>query len=123
MDYVIPIFIYLLIPILGVLLFLYLLSNHTQTEYSGKFGIKLFITFSCIGGLLITFLTNLFWHWSGIASLGMFFLVLVAPILMTIIGYDSYKNKDIVSERYLFFSSILFFGFLLLLLTTALLIN
>jgi hypothetical protein len=40
-----------------------------------------FILFATYGGWLMVLLTALFWEWSGAASLGVFYLVLVAPFV------------------------------------------
>jgi hypothetical protein len=40
-----------------------------------------FILFATFGGWLMVGLTALFWKWSGMASLGVFSLVLVAPFV------------------------------------------
>jgi hypothetical protein len=35
------------------------------------------------------------WEWSGMASLGMFYLILVAPLVMGVIVYRNYKKKEV----------------------------
>jgi hypothetical protein len=51
---------------------------------------ELFMIFSTYGGLLLVVLTTFFWSWSGFASLGTIYLILVAPIIM---GYISYRHR------------------------------
>ena len=63
-------------------------THHTLT-------VDLFFIFSTYGGLLMVTLTALFWKWSGMASLGTFYLILGAPIVMGIIGYRNHKNKEL----------------------------
>jgi hypothetical protein len=38
-------------------------------------------------------LTNIFWLWSGLASLGTFYLILFAPFVMIWIAYQQRKIK------------------------------
>jgi uncharacterized membrane protein SirB2 len=49
--------------------------------------IELLIICFTYGGLLLVVLTELFGRWSGMASLGTFYLILVAPIIMGVIAY------------------------------------
>ena len=46
--------------------------------------------FANYGGLLIVVLTGLFWYASGMATLGVFYLILIAPIIM---GAIAYRNR------------------------------
>lgn len=45
------------------------------------------ILFSAIGGWLLIFLTALFWRWSGMASLGVVYLLLIVPILTAVAAF------------------------------------
>ncbi len=47
--------------------------------------IELFLIFVTYGGLMLVSLTSLFWKWSGLASLGSLYLIIGAPIVMSII--------------------------------------
>lgn len=40
-----------------------------------------FVLFATCGGWLVVLLTDLFWKWSGMASLGFFYLTLIAPFV------------------------------------------
>jgi uncharacterized membrane protein SirB2 len=55
--------------------------------------IELLIICLTYGGLLLVVLTELFWRWSGMASLGTFYLILVAPIIMGVIAYRHRHTK------------------------------
>jgi len=57
--------------------------------------IELFIIFATYGGLILVFLTELFWHWSAMASLGTFYLVFGAPVVMGIIAYRHRHTRKI----------------------------
>ncbi|MBD3584046.1 hypothetical protein [Flavobacterium selenitireducens] len=101
--------IHIVIPLLGFLLFLSLnkaMKKNTQNAPE----IELFTVFINYGILLIIVLTELFWKWSGIASLGTFYLIFGAPIIMGLIILRN-KGKLSVSiyHKSIFFSGILYF--------------
>jgi len=50
-------------------------------------GLPLFLVFVSYGGWLVVLLTELFWYWSGMASLGVAYLVFIAPVVMLILAY------------------------------------
>jgi hypothetical protein len=72
--------------------------------------IELLLIFVTYGGLLLVALTSLFWKWSAMASLGSFYLILGAPIIMGIIAYRNYGKREL-SKYYLwtFWSGLLYF--------------
>jgi hypothetical protein len=49
--------------------------------------IPYFILFATFGGWLLVALTAYFWKWSGMASLGMIYLILVAPFLTAALAW------------------------------------
>jgi hypothetical protein len=49
--------------------------------------IPYFVLFATVGGLLLILLTSYFWYWSGMASLGIIYLVLVAPFLTAFLAW------------------------------------
>jgi hypothetical protein len=63
----------------------------------------LFIIFATYGGLLLVLLTTLVLQWSGMASLGTFYLILIAPIVMVIIAYRQYVNRRLSKYHILTF--------------------
>ena len=104
-----PIVIYLLVPILGIALFFFATKTLKPKERKEIFILKLLIVFACLGGLLLLLLTTVFWKWSGLASVGSVFLIFIAPILMAVIGYDSFKKRANEAESTLFKLSISYF--------------
>lgn len=48
---------------------------------------SLFVIFACYGGWLLVLLTSLAWYWSGMASLGVGFLVVLAPFIMVALAF------------------------------------
>ena len=73
----------LLVPLLGVVAFVLLCRRMRRTHVPSPPFFSYFILFATYGGLLMVCLTSLFWRWSGLASLDMFFLVVLAPFLTT----------------------------------------
>jgi uncharacterized membrane protein len=106
------IIIYLVIPAFGVLLFLQLVKQIKKNKISDAPLIPLFILFATYGGLLMIILTSVVFplQWSGAASLGIFYLVLVAPILLGIIAIR-FTKKKIISKyhHWVFRASALYF--------------
>jgi len=120
MDTLIPILIYIVTPIVGFILFIKTLIKLSPIQKTKAFTLKLFLSFSILGGLLLLFLTILFWKWSGMASIGSIFLILFAPIIMGVIGFESYRKLEIDSgEKILFRFSIAYFIFLPIILALA----
>ncbi|MDU0370430.1 hypothetical protein [Hymenobacter endophyticus] len=77
----IPIFIYIVVPIVCLCLHLFLCQWMQKQAIDPPFWALLLVMIS-YGGWLIILLTGLFWQWSGMASLGLFYLLFVAPFLM-----------------------------------------
>ncbi len=123
MEILIPIVIYVLLPIIGIIFFIYTNNKLKSNKQRELFTFKLFILFGCFGGLLLLLLTTLFWKWSGMASIGSILLFTIAPIFMFGIGYDSYKKKDDVSEKILFQSSFLYMIMLMLIIVAVFIID
>jgi membrane protein insertase Oxa1/YidC/SpoIIIJ len=104
------IFIHLVVPLIGLGLFIKLRNRMTKEEINNPPTIELFIIFATYGGLLLVTLTSLFWTWSGLASLGTFYLILGAPLIMGIIAYRNYKlRRDSKYRDWTFKSGILYF--------------
>ncbi len=102
--------IHLIIPLLGLLSFLRLKKQMTKEKTQDPPTSALFILFATYGGLLLVTLTTLFWQWSGMASLGTFYLILGAPIAM---GFMAHRYRKIkASSKYhhwIYISSLSYF--------------
>jgi len=92
---IIAVLIHIVLPIAGFIPFVLITKKMKKQEVEKRPTIDLFFIFVNYGALLFIILTELFWKWSGMASLGLFYLVLVAPIIMGIIAYRNYKNRKI----------------------------
>ena len=87
--------------------------THKNWKKEGIFNIsihELFIVFATYLGLLLVALTELLGQWSGIASLGTFYLLIGAPIAMGIIGYKYRKIRgNSKYHNWLYFAGLLYF--------------
>jgi len=70
----------------------------------------MFAVFFSYGGLLTLTLTVFYWEWSGPASLGVFYLMFLAPIIMLLCAYKQYKIRAISNyHKWLFYFSMGYF--------------
>jgi hypothetical protein len=93
LEIVIALVIHLIIPLIGLLYFTRLISKMKKEKIQNAPTIELFIIFATYGGLLLIILTALIWKWSGMASLGVFYLIFGAPIVMGLISYKNRKTR------------------------------
>lgn len=71
--------------------------------------VSLAIIFFNYGGIVLILLTSIFWYWSGMASLGLFYLLLVAPITMIIIAAKYYRKRKMSTYfKWIFRSALLY---------------
>ena len=94
-DIIIALTIHLILPLTGISFYLRLKKKMKSENIANPPTIELFIIFATYGGLLLVTLTTLFWQWSGMASLGPFYLILAAPIAMGLIAYRHRQTKTI----------------------------
>jgi hypothetical protein len=93
-EIIIALTIHLFIPLAGFLYFWQLKNRMENKNIKDAPTAELFIIFATYGGMMLVALTTLFWKWSGLASLGTFYLIIVAPILMGLIAYRNRENKE-----------------------------
>jgi hypothetical protein len=109
-EIIIAFTIHLIIPLMGLLSFLQLKHKMKRENIQNAPTTELFIIFATYGGLLLIVLTALFWQWSGMASLGLFYLILGAPIAMGFIAYTQREQKTISTlHNWVYNSSLLYF--------------
>jgi len=102
--------IHLILPLTGLLCFLRLKKQMKNENIPNAPTTELFIIFSTYGGLLLVALTTLFWLWSGMASLGTFYLILGAPIVMGVIAFRHRQTKTISKyHNWTYLSGLLYF--------------
>ena len=93
-EIIIALTIHLFIPLAGFLYFLQLKNRMKNESIQDAPTAELFIIFATYGGILLVTLTTIFWKWSGLASLGAFYLIIVAPIVMVLIAYRNRQTKE-----------------------------
>ena len=103
------IIIHLLVPFVGLLSFIFLIRKIKMEKINNPPIIDFFLIFATYGGLLLVMLTTFFWKWSGMASLGAFYLILGGPIVMGAIAYRNYKNKGLSKYHMLAYKAGLFY--------------
>ena len=88
------IIVFLLVPAAGVYLYLRSLQKINREVEDFAMEIHLLVVFANYGVLLLLFLTTIMWGWSGMSSLGVFYLILIAPFMMLYIAYKGEKLKS-----------------------------
>jgi len=89
------IFVYIIIPLLGLVVFLFINRKMRLENIVNPPTMVIFIVFTNYGGLLLLVLTAYFLEWSGAASLGVFYLIFIAPVVMAFIAYKPSKNRHV----------------------------
>lgn len=87
--------IYFTIPVMALILYFRLVKQIRDKRVTNPPFTDLFIIFGTYGGLLLVTFTSLFWIWSGMASVGIFYLILLAPVIMGLIAWRNYKRRRI----------------------------
>ena len=110
-EIIIALAIHLILPLTGLIYFLRLKKQIENEKVPTAPTTEIFLIFSTYGGLLLVALTTLFWQWSGMASLGTFYLILGAPIVMGIIAYR-HRETRIISKyhKWTYLSGLLYFA-------------
>lgn len=89
------ILIHLAVPLAGVGLFLHLRRKMLLAKVEEPPVLLLFILFATYGGLIVAILTALFWYWSGMATLGLVYLLLLAPIVTLALAVVLYRRRHL----------------------------
>jgi hypothetical protein len=98
-TYFIPLLIYLAVPTLGLWVYFRLARQIASAGEPTWVGLVYFALFFCWGGALLVVLTGLLWSWSGMASLGMFFLILVAGPAFLLLALWLFRHRSFSSWR------------------------
>lgn len=118
MESIVPLIIYVGVPLAGLLIFRKTFEN---VEDNAVYFISLINT-AHFGGWILILLTGAFWYWSGMAALGFFYLIFIAPLLSIGFAYWLLKHKaGLEHYEYALISSTIYFAFILLFITAILL--
>ena len=93
MEIVRAILVNLAVPFAGFQLFIWLRNRMLDEDVEQPPVVPLFILFATYGGWLLIVLTMLFWYWSGMALLGLMYLVFVAPFVMPVLAVMMYRQR------------------------------
>jgi hypothetical protein len=88
------------VPLSGLLVFFRLLHSMRVAKIDRPPVIPLFLIFATYGGWLMIGLTLLFWFWSGMALLGLIYLIFIAPIIMTILAVRLFLDRGVSRYHY-----------------------
>jgi hypothetical protein len=99
-------FIYILVPIIGVLAFWVLIRKMRSNGVVSPPEFPFFILFFTFGGWLEVLLTAWLWEWSGLASIGMLYLILIAPVITAVMSWRLRSTLSVSAfHRWAFFVS------------------
>jgi hypothetical protein len=87
--------IHVLVPAAGVVLFFWLVSRMFERQIENPPVFSLFIIFATWGSLLVLILTRFFLYWSGMSTVGLLYLVFLAPIVMFAIAVRCYLERKL----------------------------
>src|SRR5712671_5289886 len=95
MELLRAVLIHLVVPGAGALWYSAIVRRMRDREIKDPPVISLFIIFATWGGLLVLVLTTFFWYWSGMATLGLAYLIFLAPMVMVVIAVRMYLNRKL----------------------------
>lgn len=95
MLFISGVMIHLIIPIAGITLYLLLRERLSKYDNDIVTQAALICVFVNYGGWLLVFLILLFWYWSGMASLGLAYLVFIAPFIMVFFAVFLYPKRKV----------------------------
>jgi hypothetical protein len=77
----------LVTPAAGIACYIWLCTRMHSRDIPEPPYITYFFLFFVLGGWLMILLTALFWSWSGMASIGAFFLAFVSPFVASFVAF------------------------------------
>ena len=94
-DGIIFLFVHLVVPIMGMAVYLILVKRMKKEDTPNAPVAQLFWLFGTYGVLTILVLTSLIWKWSGMASIGAFASLTIGPIIAGVSAFSVYKNRKL----------------------------
>ena len=85
----------LIIPALGLYAFNEVRLRMKDEEIERPPTVQLFILFATYGGWVLVVLTLCCWYWSGAASLGLIYLLLIAPLVTLVMAALLYRQRNL----------------------------
>jgi hypothetical protein len=87
--------IHVLVPLVGLTVFALLCRKMQRAHIQSPPFFSWLVLFATFGGWVMVCLTALFWEWSGMASLGVAVLILVAPFLTAAVAISLRKRQTL----------------------------
>jgi hypothetical protein len=100
MEIVRAILVNLAVPLAGFQVYIWVRNKMLDEDVEHPPVVPLFIIFATYGGWLLIFLTLLFWYWSGMALLGLMYLVFLAPIVMIVLAVMLYRQRELSNYHF-----------------------
>lgn len=125
LESLIAVLVYLIVPVIGFITFMWLVKQMKSRRIQNAPIDALLWIFGTYVGLLILTLASIIWplSWSGLASLGAFYLVIVAPFIMGIIAFRLRKSISLtVYHKWTFITALIYLAIMPLILFTLYLI-
>jgi hypothetical protein len=123
-EIIIAVTIHLLVPLIGLVVFLLLCRRMSRRKIPSPPYYTYFTLFAAFGGWLLVLLTGLFWEWSGMASLGVFSLTLVFPIVTAFQSEGlRYSRKVSLYHQCAYAGCIAYSGLMLIMVVVVICIN
>lgn len=90
-----PVVIYVFLPIIGTVSYWALAQWMRRKGVPSPPELAFVVLFFTWGGFLQVVLTAWFWEWSGMASIGVLYLILVAPFLTAYMAWHLRRLRDL----------------------------
>lgn len=100
MKVILAIVIHFIVPVTGLKLYLFVCQRMKDSNIEYPPFIPFFILFFTYGTFTLIVLTLCFWYWSGAASLGAAYLMLLAPILMFLLVIILFPKRKLSRYHY-----------------------
>ena len=88
-------FIFVVTPLPGVATYAMLLRKMVAARIDSPPTVPFSVLFFTLGGWVLVLLTAWLWEWSGLASLGMIYLLLVAPVLTGVMPWKLRSQRTL----------------------------
>jgi hypothetical protein len=111
MHTIIPVILYVIFPMAGLAGLCRLVYLMEREQITAPPVVGYAWLFFCVGGWLLIGLTKTLWYWSGMATLGLFFLIFASPsvTLMILLIQGKHANQS-VYHRFGFWATLVYLG-------------
>lgn len=111
MQMIIPVILYVIFPLAGLTGLRRLVQLMHREQITAPPVLGYAWLFFCVGGWLLIGLTKILWYWSGMATLGLFFLIFASPLLtlMILLIHGTRANQS-VYHRFCFWATLGYLG-------------